>query len=84
MLVLTRRPGESLVVGDDIEITICNVRNNQVRIGITAPADVQIYREEIYRKIKKAEQKTSGKDSAPDQNGAYETTADLIVEGLAP
>jgi carbon storage regulator len=53
MLVLTRRVGETVVIGDDIVVTVCSVKNNQVRLGIQAPGDVEVYREEIYEKIKK-------------------------------
>ena len=52
MLVLTRRPGERLVIGDDIIVTICGVRGDQVRLGFTAPDEVTVYRKEIYDRIK--------------------------------
>ena len=52
MLVLTRRPGERLVIGDDIVVTICGVRGDQVRLGFTAPDEVTVYRKEIYDRIK--------------------------------
>lgn len=51
MLVLTRKPGQSLYIGDDIKITLHGIRGNQVRIGIEAPSSVKIYREEIYLQI---------------------------------
>ena len=51
MLVLTRKPGESLYIGDDIKVTLHGIRGNQVRIGVEAPASVRIYREEIYLQI---------------------------------
>jgi carbon storage regulator len=53
MLILTRRVGESLVVGDDITITVLGVKGSQVRIGVNAPKDVSVHREEIYERIKK-------------------------------
>jgi len=53
MLVLTRRVNETLVVGDDVTVTILSVSGNQVRIGIKAPRHVSIHREEIYEKIKR-------------------------------
>ena len=55
MLILTRRVGESLVIGDDINIIVLGVKGNQVRLGIEAPDDVSIHREEIYLKIKSDE-----------------------------
>lgn len=55
MLILTRKIGESLLIGDNIEITVLNVRGNQVKIGVKAPQDVAVHREEIYHRIKQAQ-----------------------------
>lgn len=55
MLILTRRIGETLRIGDDISITVMGVKGNQIRIGIDAPKDVDIYREEVYQRIKARE-----------------------------
>jgi len=52
MLILTRRNGEVLKIGDDIDVTVLAVTGNQVRVGISAPRDVAVHREEIYQKIK--------------------------------
>ena len=51
MLILTRRVGETLMVGDDVTITVLGVKGNQVRIGVNAPKDVAVHREEIYERI---------------------------------
>jgi len=51
MLVLTRRSGQAIYVGDDIVITVVEIKGNQVRLGITAPSDCKIFREEIYQQI---------------------------------
>lgn len=51
MLILTRRIGETLVIGDDVTITVLGVRGNQVRVGVNAPKDVAVHREEIYQRI---------------------------------
>jgi carbon storage regulator len=52
MLILTRRVGETLMVGDDVTVTVLGVKGNQVRIGVNAPKDVAVHREEIYERIK--------------------------------
>ena len=52
MLILTRRVGETLMVGDEITVTVLGVKGNQVRIGVNAPRDVAVHREEIYARIK--------------------------------
>ena len=52
MLILTRRVGETLMVGDEVTVTVLGVKGNQVRIGVNAPRDVAVHREEIYERIK--------------------------------
>ncbi|MDA8943941.1 carbon storage regulator CsrA [Porticoccaceae bacterium] len=51
MLILTRRVGETLVIGDDVNVTVLGVRGNQVRLGVDAPKEVAVHREEIYQRI---------------------------------
>jgi len=54
MLILTRRLGETLIIGDDVSVTVLGVKGNQVRLGVNAPVDVDVDREEIYKKKLKA------------------------------
>ena len=63
MLILTRRIGETLCIGDEIEVTVLDVKGGQVRLGIHAPKDVAVHREEIYRRIQ-------AQASQPDRTAA--------------
>lgn len=59
MLILTRRVGETLMIGDEVTVTVLGVKGNQVRIGVNAPKDVSVHREEIYERIKKEQSEAS-------------------------
>ena len=60
MLILTRRVGETLMIGDEVTVTVLGVKGNQVRIGVNAPRDVTVHREEIYDRIKREQQDEQG------------------------
>ncbi|KZY70171.1 carbon storage regulator [Oleiphilus sp. HI0071] len=62
MLILTRRVGETLMVGDDVTVTVLGVKGNQVRIGVNAPKDVSVHREEIYQRIQKEKAESEQSD----------------------
>lgn len=60
MLILTRRAGETLMIGDNVSITVLGVKGNQVRIGVNAPKNISVHREEIYQRIQREKQQQSG------------------------
>lgn len=64
MLILTRRAGETLMIGDDVSITVLGVKGNQVRIGVNAPKTVSVHREEIYQRIQREKTQQAGGDVA--------------------
>ena len=73
MLVLSRKAEESMYIGDDIKITVLDIRGGQVRIGITAPRDIRVHREEVYNKIQieNKEAATASKSSVDEASKVF-------------
>jgi carbon storage regulator len=72
MLILTRRVGETVMIGNDVTVTILGVKGNQVRVGINAPKNVAVHREEIYERIKREQQGEQQGDPQGEPNPSAE------------
>ena len=64
MLILTRRVGETVVIGNDVDVTVLGVKGNQVRLGVKAPREISVHREEIYKRIKEEKQNNHSNGSS--------------------
>jgi carbon storage regulator len=84
MLVLTRKPGEALYIGDNVKVTLQGIRGNQVRLGIEAPPSVKIYREEIYAQILEENRSAAGVvgRASPDISGVVTAWKDTKSKGI--
>ena len=78
MLILTRRVGETVMIGHDVTVTVLGVKGNQVRIGVNAPKSVAVHREEIYERIKREEQGLASGNG--NGNGRLHETDDSLDE----
>lgn len=78
MLILTRRINETLNIGDEVQVTVLGIKGNQVRIGINAPRDVPVHREEIYQRIKREERMNAqeGGDAVDSDGEDYSSDHD--------
>jgi carbon storage regulator len=70
MLILTRRVGETIMIGDDVAVTVLGVKGNQVRVGVNAPKETSVHREEIYERIKREEQAGGAPRRASSEAGS--------------
>lgn len=77
MLILTRKVGETLMIGDEVTVTVLGVKGNQVRLGVNAPKEVAVHREEIYERIRN-EQESDSESSASDNEN--DVTAHELAE----
>ena len=79
MLILTRRVGETLMIGDEVSVTVLGVKGNQVRVGIQAPKSVAVHREEIYKRIQR-EREQSAEGGHPGPGPQRDSTEPLAGE----
>ncbi len=80
MLVLTRHVHQSIVIGQDVVITVLEVRGDQVRLGITAPKDVQVHREEVFAALSAAERQ----GSLPEMDASERVPQGVVRQGVVP
>ena len=78
MLVLTRKPGQSIMIGDGVEVQVLSVAGEKVRLGITAPRDVSLFRNEVYDRIESENEQRVGGNDEDDDGGANAAVADAL------
>ena len=81
MLILTRKPGESIVIGDSVTITVLGVRGNQVRLGVEAPIEISVHREEIYHRIQREKTRQKAQEAVVETEGTTSSATDTAVGG---
>lgn len=78
MLILTRHFGEALMIGDEVKVTVLSGKGNQIRLGIDAPREIAVYREEIYKRIQEGQKKTNQRRSLSNDNAERPTITDAL------
>jgi carbon storage regulator len=78
MLVLTRKPGQSIMIGDGVEVQVLSVAGEKVRLGITAPRDVSIFRNEVYDRIENETSSAGSGDEVEDDGGTDEAVENAL------
>jgi carbon storage regulator len=79
MLVLTRKPGQSIMIGDGVEVQVLSVAGEKVRLGITAPRDVSIFRNEVYDRIENESASSGGGEEAESETNAADRETNAVV-----
>ena len=82
MLVLTRKPGQSIMIGDGVEVQVLSVAGEKVRLGITAPRDVSIFRNEVYDRIEQ-EASSAGSGGGDEDDGGTNEAVENALERLS-
>jgi carbon storage regulator len=80
MLVLTRKPGQSIMIGDGVEVQVLSVAGEKVRLGITAPRDVSIFRNEVYDRIEHEQEQSSGDEEDGGANAAVASALERLAQ----
>jgi carbon storage regulator len=80
MLVLTRKPGQSIMIGDGVEVQVLSVAGEKVRLGITAPREVSIFRNEVYDRIESENSRGDGREEDEGTNAAVSAALDRLTQ----
>jgi len=82
MLILTRRVGETVVIGNDVTVTVLGIKGNQVRLGVKAPKNVSVHREEIYERILEEQKQAADRGEGPQTNTTAAVPSEAVSSAL--